>query len=146
MPMNYRVGIDVGGTFTDCVLVRPKGSLVLTKVSTTPSDQSQGVLAGIEQLARIEGLGLRDLLAQTEIIVHGTTTADNTMIEMNGAVTGLITSAGHRDEIELRRGFKEDIWDPALPPPPPIAPRRRRIGVAERLDYEGNVVVALDED
>ena len=64
------------------------------------------------------------------------------MIEMSGAVTGLITTAGHRDEIELRRGYKEDIWDPALPPPPPIAPRRRRIGVPERLDFEGAVVDA----
>lgn len=144
--MTYRIGVDVGGTFTDCVLVRPNGSLALTKAATTPRDQSEGVIAGIEQLAQDEGLGLRQLLAATEIIVHGTTTADNTMIEMNGAVTGLITSAGHRDEIELRRGFKEDIWDPALAPPPPIAPRRRRIGVPERLDFEGNVVTPLDED
>src|SRR6185369_9677934 len=74
------------------------------------------------------------------------TTADNTMIEMTGAVTGLLTTQGHRDEIELRRGFKEDIWDPALPPPPPIAQRRRRIGIPERLDFEGNVLVPLDED
>jgi N-methylhydantoinase A len=144
--MIYRIGIDVGGTFTDCVLVRPNGSLQLTKAATTPQDQSQGVIAGIEQLARAEAIGLRELLAATSVIVHGTTTADNTMIEMNGAVTGLITSAGHRDEIELRRGFKEDIWDPAIAPPPPIAPRRRRIGVPERLDFEGNVVVPLDEE
>ncbi len=144
--MTYRIGIDVGGTFTDCVLVRANGSIALTKVPTTPSDQSEGVLAGIEQFARAERIGLRQLLEQTDVIVHGTTTADNTMIEMNGAVTGLITSAGHRDEIELRRGFKEDIWDPAIAPPPAIAPRRRRIGVPERLDFEGNVVVPLDED
>src|SRR6185436_3112404 len=85
-------------------------------------------------------------LQRTGVIVHGTTTADNTMIEMSGAVTGLITTQGHRDEIELRRGFKESIWDPALPPPAPIAQRRRRIGVPERLDFEGNVVVPLDED
>ncbi len=75
--------------------------------------------------------------ADADSVVHGTTTADNTMIEMSGAVTGLITTRGHRDEIELRRGFKEDIWDPALPPPAPIAPRRRRIGVPERLDFHG---------
>ena len=60
------------------------------------------------------------------------------MIEMNGAVTGLITTAGHRDEIEIRRGYKESIWDPAFPPPIPIAPRRRRIGVPERLDFRGD--------
>src|SRR6185369_12863825 len=103
-------------------------------------------LDGIGLLAEGEGLELGKLLAHTSAVVHGTTTADNTMIEMSGAVTGLITTAGHRDEIELRRGFKEDIWDPALAPPPAIAPRRRRIGVPERLDFEGNVVTPLDED
>lgn len=143
---SYAVGIDVGGTFTDFVLVRPDGSIELAKHATTPRDQSEGVLAGLGRLADREGVSLRALLERTSRIVHGTTMADNTMIEMNGAVTGLITSAGHRDEIELRRGFKEDIWDPALPPPPPIAPRRRRIGVPERLDYEGNVLVPLDEE
>ena len=143
--MTYRIGIDVGGTFTDFVLVRPDGTLCLSKSPTTPRDQSDGVLTGIEAVARREHLSLGELLSETAVIVHGTTTADNTMIEMSGAITGLITTQGHRDEIELRRGFKEDIWDPALPPPAPIAPRRRRIGVPERLDYEGKVVVPLDE-
>jgi N-methylhydantoinase A len=143
--MSYRIGVDVGGTFTDLVLARPDGSIELAKSPTTPDDQSLGVLNGVALLADGEGLGLRELLAKTSAIVHGTTTADNTMIEMSGAVTGLITSAGHRDEIELRRGYKEDIWDPAIAPPPPIAPRRRRIGVPERLDYEGAVVTPLDE-
>ncbi|MGH7790241.1 MAG: hydantoinase/oxoprolinase family protein [Candidatus Binatia bacterium] len=142
----YRIGIDVGGTFTDLVLARPDGSIELAKSPTTPEDQSLGVVAGITLLAEGEGLTLAALLAKTSAVVHGTTTADNTMIEMKGAVTGLITTGGHRDEIELRRGFKEDIWDPALAPPPPIAPRRRRIGVPERLDYEGRVVTPLDED
>jgi N-methylhydantoinase A len=143
--MAYRIGIDVGGTFTDFVLVRPDGSLQLVKSPTTPDDQSRGVLDGIALLAAGERLPVERLLDRTAVIVHGTTTADNTMIEMSGAVTGLITSAGHRDEIELRRGFKENIWDPALPPPIPIAQRRRRIGVPERLDYEGKVLVPLDE-
>lgn len=144
--MKYRIGIDVGGTFTDLVLARSAGTITLAKSATTPKDQSVGVLAGLEQLAGGEGITLRGLLQRTGVIVHGTTTADNTMIEMSGAATGLITTAGHRDEIELRRGYKEDIWDPAIPPPPAIAPRRRRLGVPERLDYEGNVVIPLDED
>ncbi|HUI27065.1 MAG TPA: hydantoinase/oxoprolinase family protein, partial [Candidatus Kryptonia bacterium] len=144
--MPYRIGIDVGGTFTDFVLVGSDGSMKLSKSPTTPRDQSDGILTGLEELARGEHLTLRELLGDTAGIVHGTTTADNTLIEMSGAVTALITTRGHRDEIELRRGFKEDIWDPALPPPPPIAQRRRRIGVPERLDYEGNVIVPLDED
>jgi len=142
--MAYRIGIDVGGTFTDLVLAHPKG-LTIDKHPTTPRDQSEGVLGGIGQLAAREGKTLAAFLAETEMIVHGTTTADNTMIEMSGAVTGLVTSDGHRDEIEIRRGFKEDIWDPAFPPPPPICPRRQRYGVPERLDFEGNVVVPLDE-
>ena len=143
--MSYRIGIDVGGTFTDFVLVRPDGTLRLSKSPTTPRDQSEGVITGIEQVARGEHLSLSELLDDTGVIVHGTTTADNTLIEMSGAVTGLITTQGHRDEIELRRGYKEDIWDPALPPPPPIARRRRRLGVPERLDYEGKIIVPLDE-
>ncbi len=68
------------------------------------------------------------------------------MIEMNGSPTGLLTTKGHRDEIELRRGFKEQIWDPAFPPPSPIARRRARIAIPERLDFEGEVVQPLDED
>src|SRR3989442_3614919 len=144
--MAYRIGIDVGGTFTDLVLVGPNGTLVLDKHPTTPHDQSDGVLGGVALLAARQGLARDALLADTDLIVHGTTTADNTMIEMSGAMTGLITSEGHRDEIEIRRGFKEDIWDPALPPPPPICPRRRRYGVPERLDFEGRVVVPLDEE
>jgi N-methylhydantoinase A len=142
----YRVGIDVGGTFTDMVLVLPDRSIHLDKTATTPEDQSNGVMNGLGRLARSQGLELADFLARTERIVHGTTTADNTMIQMKGAVTGLITSDGHRDEIELRRGYKEEIWDPSSPPPEPICPRRRRIGVPERLDFEGSVVVALDEE
>ena len=144
--MTYRIGIDVGGTFTDFVLVRRDGSIRLSKSPTTPRDQSEGVMSGIAQLARGEHLTLGELLAETAVVVHGTTTADNTLIEMSGAVTGLITTQGHRDEIELRRGYKEDIWDPALPPPQPIAQRRRRIGVPERLDFEGQVVAPLDEE
>jgi len=143
--MGYRIGIDVGGTFTDLVLAAD-GRLVLDKHPTTPADQSDGVLGGLQQLAGREGIALHDLLARTDAIVHGTTTADNTMIEMSGAVTGLITSAGHRDEIEIRRGYKEDIWDPALPPPRPICPRRQRYGVPERLDFSGKVVTPLNED
>jgi len=144
--MGYRIGIDVGGTFTDLVLVRRDGGIVLEKSPTTLPDQSFGVLNGLGQLAGREGVSLRALLGDTDSIVHGTTTADNTMIEMSGARTGLITTRGHRDEIELRRGFKEDIWDPALPPPAPIARRRARIGVPERLDFRGNVVIPLDEE
>ncbi len=144
--MGYRIGTDVGGTFTDFVLARPDRGIVQLKVPTTLEDQSVGVMNGIVALAVSEGLDARSLLEQTDLIVHGTTTADNTMIEMNGAVTGLLTTEGHRDEIEIRRGYKEDIWDPAYPPPVSIAPRRRRLGIPERLDFRGEVVKPLDEE
>ena len=144
--MSYRIGVDVGGTFTDCVLRRPDGSLVLEKAPTTPQDQSDGVLAGLAQLATLEGLELAELLAQTRTIVHGTTTGDNALIQMKGAPTGLIVTEGFRDEIEFRRCFKEDIWDPAAAPPAPIARRRVRLEVAERMTAEGDVETALDEE
>jgi N-methylhydantoinase A len=144
--VSYRIGVDVGGTFTDCVLRRPDGSLVLEKTPTTPPDQSDGVLAGLAQLATIEGLEVAELLAQTRTIVHGTTTGDNALIQMEGAPTGLIVTEGFRDEIEFRRCFKEDIWDPAAPPPAPIARRRVRLEVAERMTAEGDVETPLDEE
>ncbi len=144
--MGYRIGIDVGGTFTDFLLDRPAGGTVLAKEPTTLPDQSEGVMRGLARLAEAEGLELRAFLGRTDIVVHGTTTADNTLIEMNGALTGLVTTEGHRDEIEIRRGYKESIWDPAFPPPIPIAPRRRRFGVPERLDFRGQVVRPLDEE
>jgi N-methylhydantoinase A len=144
--MSYRIGIDVGGTFTDVVLRTPEGGLVLDKTPTTPADQSEGVLNGIQRLA--EALGLEDaaaLLDQTDVIVHGTTTGDNTMIQMSGANTGLIVTEGFRDEIEFRRCYKEDIWDPTLAGPEPIARRRVRLEVHERMTAEGEVEVPLDE-
>ena len=139
-----RLGIDIGGTFTDFAL--DKGhALVLEKVLSTPADRSLAVMQGIEKLAAREGQALRDFLGRLEAIVHGTTVADNTLIEVNGAVTGLVTTAGFRDELELRRGYKEDIWDVRLPPPRPIVPRRRRVGVPERIRFDGTVHTPLDE-
>jgi len=144
--MGYRIGIDVGGTFTDCVLLRPDGSVVLEKAPTTPDDQSIGVLAGLSQLAVAEGLTVEELARRTDTIVHGTTTGDNTMIQMSGAPTGLLVTEGFRDEIEFRRCYKEEIWDPAYPPPDPIARRRVRLEVPERMTAEGDVETPLDEE
>ncbi|MHB8671137.1 MAG: hydantoinase/oxoprolinase N-terminal domain-containing protein, partial [Acidimicrobiales bacterium] len=142
----YRVGIDVGGTFTDLICVTPDGEVVLDKTPTTPADQSVGVMNGLAQIADRVGLSLGQLCARLEALVHGTTTADNTMIEMDGAPTGLLVTDGHRDEIEMRRVHKEEIWDPTHPAPIPIARRRVRIPIPERLDVEGRVVLPLDEE
>ncbi len=140
----YRVGIDIGGTFTDVAILKDD-QVKLHKTLSTPEDRSVGVLQGLQQFAELEGLALPDFLAQVDAIIHATTVADNTLIEMNGAVTGLLTTEGFRDELELRRGFKEDIWDVRLEPPTPIVPRRRRLGVPERITFDGKVHKELDE-
>lgn len=143
--MSYRVGIDIGGTFTDFALLKDEAVIVHKNLST-PQDRSLGVMEGLGALARKEGLSLCDFLGRCDAIVHGTTVADNTLIEMNGALTGLITTDGFRDEIEYRRGFKEDIWDVRLAPPKQITPRRRRMTVPERVLHDGSVHKPLDEE
>lgn len=146
--MAYRVGIDIGGTFTDFALLKqgPSGSEVkLYKNLSTPEDRSLGVMSGLAKLAEMEGLSLAEFLGRCDAIVHGTTVADNTLIEMNGAVTGLMTTEGFRDEMEYRRGYKENIWDVRLEPPPQIVPRRRRLTVPERVLHDGSVYKPLDE-
>ncbi|MBV8805203.1 MAG: hydantoinase/oxoprolinase family protein, partial [Sinobacteraceae bacterium] len=142
--MRYRVGIDIGGTFTDFALL--KGSEVLLhKNLSTPADRSVGVMSGLEKLAQMLGTSTKEFLGQCDAIVHATTIADNTLIEMNGALTGLITTEGFRDEMEYRRGFKENIWDVRLAPPQQITPRRRRLTVPERIIADGSVYKPLDE-
>jgi N-methylhydantoinase A len=143
--MGYRVGIDIGGTFTDFALLKGD-EVVLYKNLSTPEDRSVGVMSGLERLAGMEGLPMQEFMAQCDAIVHGTTVADNTLIEMNGAVTGLITTEGFRDEMEYRRGFKESVWDVRLEPPPQITPRRRRLTVPGRILHDGSVHKPLDED
>ena len=142
--MTYRVGIDIGGTFTDFALLKG-AEVILHKNLSTPEDRSVGVMHGLGKLAEIEGLPLPEFLGRCDAVVHATTVADNTLIEMNGALTGLITTEGFRDEIEYRRGFKEDIWDVRLDPPKEITPRRRRLTVPERVLFDGSVHKPLDE-
>jgi N-methylhydantoinase A len=140
------LGVDVGGTFTDLVAIGDGGETLIEKVSSTPGDQSIGVMNGIERLARLVDGSLEDFVARLDYVVHGTTVATNIMLEMNGAVTGVLCTAGHRDTIDIRRNYKEVDFDIRLPPPHPIAPRRRRIGVTERVDSTGQRLVPLDED
>jgi N-methylhydantoinase A len=144
--MGYRVGVDVGGTFTDLICVTPAGEVVLDKTPTTLDDQSTGVMNGLGELAERFAMELHAFCRELDIVVHGTTTADNTMIEMNGAPTGLLVTDGHRDEIELRRCHKEEIWDPNYPGPEPIARRRARIPIKERMSFEGDALLELDEE
>jgi len=143
---SYSLGIDVGGTFTDLVCADEAGRIETEKVLSTAENQALGVLTGIDKLAVKYGLRSADLLGQIAVIVHGTTVATNTMLEYNGANTGLITTAGFRDIIEIRRNYKEAAFDIRLPAPYPIVPRRRRLGVTERIDAAGNIIKPLAEN
>lgn len=144
--MGYIIGIDVGGTFTDFVVADPAKKFFHGKVPSTPRDESEGVLAAVEQISEREQKTLRDLLRETNLIILGTTVVTNAMLEFKGSNTGMITTKGFRDVIELRCNYKESLFDLGLPPPHPIVPRRRRVGVAERVDYTGKVIVPLDEE
>jgi len=140
----YSIGIDVGGTFTDLVAVDGGGGTTLAKAPSTPADQSVGVLDGLERLAEALGLDLATLLGRTGRIVHGTTVATNAILERKGAAVGLLTTEGHRDVLEMREGLKPDRYNLRLAPPEPLAPRRRRLGVRERLRADGAVETPLD--
>jgi N-methylhydantoinase A len=142
----YRIGIDVGGTFTDLVAVDGQGQVTFAKAASTPSDQSQGVMAGLERLAEAFGLDRASMLAQTERIVHGTTVATNALLERKGAPTALLTTLGHRDVLEMREGLKDDRYDLRQPPPEPLVPRHRRFGVRERMRADGRVETPLEDD
>src|SRR6266702_6848176 len=140
----YRSGIDVGGTFTELVAIDAGGATALAKVPSTPQDPSLGVLEGLALLAGRLGLARGGLLADTERIVHGTTVATNALLERKGARTGLLTTEGHRDVIEMREGLKDDRYNLRMPPPVPLVPRARRLGVRERLRFDGAVETPLD--
>src|ERR671929_2329660 len=141
----WRIGIDVGGTFTDLAAVDESGRVVIAKCASTPRDQSEGLMEGLGLLATECGTDLAGLLARTERIVHGTTVATNALLERKGAKVGLLTTEGHRDVIEMREGLKDDRYNLRLPPPEQLVPRKLRIGVRERLRADGRVQTPLDK-
>jgi N-methylhydantoinase A len=140
----YRIGIDVGGTFTDLVAIDAGGATMLAKVPSTPEDPSLGVLDGLTQLAVRLGLERAALLGATDRIVHGTTVATNALLERKGAKTGLLTTAGHRDVIEMREGLKDDRYNLRMAPPEQLVPRHLRLGVRERMRADGRIETPLD--
>src|SRR5205085_10082403 len=142
----FRIGIDVGGTFTDLVSVDAQGRVALAKAASTPADQSLGVMDGLDRLAETLGIDRATMLARTERIVHGTTVATNALLEHKGAKVGLLTTEGHRDIIEMREGLKDDRYNLRQPPPTQLVPRERRLGVRERIRPDGRVEIALDRD
>ncbi len=115
--MSTTIGIDVGGTFTDIVVSTAAGETIIAKAATTPADQSDGVLDGIALAAERLGLTTADLLRGTSRIVHGTTVATNALLEGKAARVGMLTTAGHRDVIEMREGLKPDRYNLRMTPP-----------------------------
>ena len=140
-----RIGIDVGGTFTDLVAIDDRGAATLAKVPSTPDDPSRGVLDGLARLAETLALPVAGLLHVANRIVHGTTVATNALLEGKGARTGMLVTAGHRDVIEMREGLKSvERYNMRMPPPAQLVPRALRLPVVERMRHDGRVDVPLD--
>ena len=142
----FRIGIDVGGTFTDLVALRDRQEPRYFKTPSTPADPSLAVVAGLRDVAESYALPLEELLQTTETIVHGTTVATNTLVERKGARVGLITTEGFRDLLEMREGLKEDRYNLRMEPVEPLVPRYLRLGVPERVRSNGDVETPLDEE
>jgi N-methylhydantoinase A len=144
MTGNIRVGVDIGGTFTDIVVYREDAPMRLLKLPTTREDPSLAVLKAIDILAAEHDLPAREITR----FVHGTTVATNAVLERKGARTGLITTTGFRDVLEIGRQMRHQLYDLALVPETPVflAPRSLRKEVSERVDSHGHIVTPLDED
>ena len=137
-----RIGVDIGGTFTDLVLVdEATGALRLGKLLTTPKEPAQAVEQGVVTLLHEAGRTPASVAA----LIHGTTLATNALIERKGAKTGLLTTAGFRDAIEIGREGRYDMYDLFIDPPAPLVPRHRRLEVTERVLADGSVLTPLDE-
>ncbi len=137
----YRIGVDVGGTFTDFTFLdETTGDIRFWKVSSTPHDPSEAIETGIRQMVEAFGFDAR----KVGYLGHGTTIATNIVIERRGARTGLLTTKGFRDVLELGRQARPSIYDYRMQKPPPLVPRDRRMEVTERVGPDGDVLVPLD--
>ena len=151
--MSYLVGIDIGGTFTDCAIVDRAGKLLTTKVPSTPPDFSQGMMDALQAGAAALELTLDDFCRDIAFLSHGTTVGTNTIIQKKGAKVGLITTRGHEDAIHIMRGsrgytgrdIRKVVHFPETAKPAPIVPKRLIRGVSERVDCFGEVVAPLNE-
>ncbi len=140
---SYRIGVDIGGTFTDLVMMNEStGELRLVKMSSTPSDPSVGFLNTVVRALRESKVAAADVSYN----VHGTTVATNTLIEGKGARTALVATEGFRDVLEIARQIRPRLYDIFCEKPKPVILRNRCYGVPERLDYAGQVLSPLDEE
>ena len=139
-----QIGVDIGGTFTDIVALQDTGDVVLTKVPTTPQNLLHGIAEAVERV-----LNLADAHpSAVRRFIHGTTIATNAVLEQKGAVTGILMTAGFEDVLELGRQKRSRMYDLNMDAETPtfLAPRRRRVGIRERIDAMGQVLTPLDEE
>ncbi|HYY88857.1 MAG TPA: hydantoinase/oxoprolinase N-terminal domain-containing protein, partial [Chloroflexota bacterium] len=139
--MPYRVGADIGGTFTDLLLVADDGATIFGKTLTTPDDPSQAVESALRQ-AFTDAPGVQE---QRGTLVHGTTLVTNALIQRTGAKTALLTTAGFRDALEIGREHRYELYDLNLEMPKPLVARELRFDVPERIAADGTVLQPLDE-
>src|SRR5437867_9188115 len=152
--MPYIIGIDTGGTFTDCVVMDADGRLVTAKAPSTPDDFSEGVMESLRLAAERLTLTTEALLRDTARLALGTTVGTNAMLQRRGARVGLITTRGHRDVIHIMRGARgvpglnnvQVLHFPESGKPDPIVPKPFIAEVSERVDCKGQVVVELNEE
>jgi N-methylhydantoinase A len=138
----YRVGVDIGGTFTDFALFDPRGrKMSVHKRLTTPHDPSEAVIAGVKALLALDNVAIADV----GDIVHGTTLVTNAVIERRGAVTGMLATAGFSDILDMGFERRYDLFDLRVKYPAPLVPRRLRLEVAERVRFDGSIELPLDE-
>jgi len=143
----YTIGVDVGGTFTDLICVDREGNITVSKAPTTPEDPSVGMMDVLERCAENLGISRKKLCTDADIIVHGSTAATNALLTFTGAKVGLLTTKGHRDVVEIREAIRDtwDNFDIRWQPPPVIVRRRFRIGIEERIKWDGSVYMPLNE-
>ena len=149
----YLVGVDIGGTFTDCVVLDERGRITATKSPSTPGNFAQGMINALGVAATELELSFEDFCAQIKVLTHGTTVGTNALIQRKGAKVGLITTKGHEDAIHIMRGSRgvnshdlnKVVHFPESQKPNPIVPKRLVEGVSERMDCFGDVVVPLNE-
>jgi N-methylhydantoinase A len=144
--MSLRIGIDVGGTFTDFFVTRDGEEPLIHKVLSTPSDPSIGLVNGLGEIAAALGISLEELAQSVGTIMHGTTVTTNAVLTRNGAKTGLLTTTGVRDALEMRRGIREEQYNNRYVNVPPLVPRYLRAPVRGRLDYCGDELEPLNLD
>src|SRR5580692_6728308 len=140
--MAWRIGIDIGGTFTDVALVdEASGRIEVAKIPTTPADFGQAVITGIRQGLTANAIAAADVT----LLSHATTVVTNALLEKKGARAGFIATRGFRDILELRRSSRPDLYDLFQDAPAVLVPRRHRFEITERIDAQGAVVTPLAE-